>query len=57
MRPVRAVFLALSCIALAATAAPAFLYFAGSMDAVSMKAWMLAATVAWFAVTPFWMER
>jgi hypothetical protein len=46
-----------SLIALAATILPAVLLFWGWMDLAAMKSWMLAAAVAWFVATPFWMDR
>ena len=46
-----------SLIALVGTILPPVLFFAGRMDIDSMKWWMLAATVAWFAATPVWMDR
>ena len=46
-----------SLIALAGTIVPAILLFVGWLDLVAMKAWMLAATVAWFVATPYWMDR
>jgi hypothetical protein len=45
---------AVSWLALAATLAPAIAYFAGGIGLPHMKAWMLAAAVAWFAATPYW---
>ena len=48
---------AISLVALVATILPPLLFFAGRMDIDTMKSWMLAATVAWFAATPVWMER
>jgi hypothetical protein len=48
---------ALSGLALLGTLLPACLLFAGRISLESVKGWMLVATVAWFIVTPFWMER
>lgn len=45
-----------SWIALAATLVPSVLYLGGSMPLDTVKTWMLAGTVVWFAATPFWME-
>ena len=42
---------------LAATILPAVLYFLDALSLDAMKLWMLAATVAWLAATPFWMGR
>jgi hypothetical protein len=46
-----------SLVALAGTIVPPVLYFTGNMELDVMKAWMLAATIAWFAATPVWMDR
>jgi hypothetical protein len=46
-----------SLAALAGTILPPVLFFAGRMDIETMKWAMLAATVAWFAATPLWMEQ
>ena len=46
-----------SLVALVATILPPLLFFAGGMDLDTMKLWMLAATVAWFAATPLWMNK
>jgi hypothetical protein len=43
--------------ALICTITPPVLFFAGQMDLDATKWWMLAATVAWFAATPIWMDR
>lgn len=45
-----------SFVALVATIAPPLLFFADQVTVEAMKAWMLAATVAWFAATPLWMK-
>lgn len=36
---------------------PALLFFAGRIDLVQVKFWMLVWTVAWFVATPIWMDR
>jgi hypothetical protein len=46
-----------SALALAATIGPSLLFFAGSLELAQMKAWMLVATLVWFAATPLWMDR
>ncbi len=46
-----------SLVALVGTIVPPLLFFAGRIDLAATKGWMLAATVAWFAATPLWMER
>lgn len=46
-----------SLVALVATILPPVLFFSGGMDLDTMKLWMLAATVVWFAATPVWMRR
>jgi len=43
--------------ALVATIVPPILYFTGAMTFDTMRVWILAATVAWFAATPLWMDR
>ncbi len=47
----------ISWVALAATIAPAIAYFAGGTSLPHVKAWMLAATIAWFTATPWWIDR
>lgn len=47
----------ISCLALAATLAPAALFFAGKLELPAAKLWMLVAAVAWFVATPLWMEH
>ena len=47
----------LSVIALLATVVPCVLYFFGSLGIDAMKWVTLAATIAWFAATPFWVGR
>jgi len=46
-----------SFVALVGTIVPPLLFFAGWIDLDATKRWMLAATVAWFAATPLWMDR
>jgi hypothetical protein len=46
-----------SWVALAATIAPSLSFLAGQLTLDKTKLAMLAATVAWFAATPFWMGR
>lgn len=46
-----------SWLALAATILPPVLFLAGRIDLNQSKLWMLAATIVWFAATPFWMGR
>jgi hypothetical protein len=46
-----------SALALVGTILPPVLYLGGSLDPAQLKTWMFAATVVWFAATPFWMER
>jgi hypothetical protein len=48
---------AVSLAALAGTIGPPVLFFYGQIGLEPMKAWMLAAAVAWFAATPLWMRR
>jgi hypothetical protein len=43
-------------LALAATMGAPALHFAGTLGDTTMKAVLLAATVAWFAAAPVWME-
>ena len=47
----------LSALALAGTLLPSCLFFTGQFDLQQVKGGMLASTVAWFIVAPFWMER
>jgi hypothetical protein len=47
----------ISWIALVATLLPSLLFLAGSIDLATCSGLMLAATLVWFAVTPFWMGR
>jgi len=48
---------AVSWAALAATLVPPVLYLAGQTSLDAVKSWMLGATIAWFVVTPMWMDR
>jgi hypothetical protein len=43
--------------AFAITALAPVLYVAGQVELSRTKLFMLLATVAWFATTPFWMDR
>jgi hypothetical protein len=54
---VRRIAQAASLAALAATITPPVLYFFDRMELDVATAWMLGATVVWFAATPFWMGR
>jgi hypothetical protein len=46
-----------SLVALVATILPPLLFFADVIGLEAMKTWMLAATIAWFAAAPVWMDR
>lgn len=46
-----------SLLALGLTVAPSLLYLNGSVALDSAKLLMLIATVAWFIVSPFWINR
>jgi hypothetical protein len=46
-----------SALALVGTILPPALFLGGRLDLAQVKTWMFAATVVWFAATPFWMER
>jgi hypothetical protein len=46
-----------SWLALAGTLVPPLLFFADRMPLEAVHRIMLLATVAWFAATPFWMDR
>jgi hypothetical protein len=54
---VKAAAKVVSFVALVGTIAPPVLFFIGRLDHDATKWWMLVATVAWFAATPFWMDR
>jgi len=53
----RRILQGLSCLALAGTILPSFLFMAGRLELKSMYTWMLAATVLWFVATSLWMGR
>ncbi len=36
---------------------PVLLFMNNAMSLAAVKNWMLVATIIWFVVTPFWMER
>jgi hypothetical protein len=46
-----------SMIALVATVAPAFVYFAGRITMEQMKMAMDVAMIVWFVATPLWMGK
>lgn len=46
-----------SWLALALTILPSILFLGGVMDIETVKWLMLAATIVWFVVTPFWMWK
>ena len=52
----RRILQVLSWLALAATLVPAVLYLGDAMPLATVKTWMLAGTVVWFATVPMWME-
>ena len=56
-RPMKRAAQLVSLAALVGTILPPVLFFSGQMALDAMKAWMLVATVAWFAATPLWMDR
>jgi hypothetical protein len=47
----------ISAIALAMTVLPSLVYFSGSVKLETVKWIMIVASVVWFAVTPFWMDK
>jgi hypothetical protein len=47
----------ISLAALVATIVPPILFLVGQLTLDPTKWTMLAATLVWFAVTPFWMGR
>ncbi len=53
----RIILILISLIALLATVLPSMIYCAGGMSLEMVKWIMLLATIVWFAVTPFWMNR
>jgi len=46
-----------SCLALAATLAPALLFFADKLELPAAQLCMLVAAAVWFVATPLWMEH
>jgi hypothetical protein len=46
-----------SALALAGAIVPACLFFADRLSLPASQQCMLAAAVAWFLATPFWMEH
>jgi hypothetical protein len=48
---------AVSALALLGILGPPLLYLAGRAELGSVHGWMLAATVAWFASAPVWMNQ
>ncbi|MCG6921034.1 MAG: hypothetical protein PVJ73_07885 [Acidobacteriota bacterium] len=46
-----------SSLALAGIVIPPILYFRGELAHDVMRTVMLLATILWFVVTPFWMNR
>ncbi len=53
----RSVLQTLSAIALAGTVVPSLAFLGGALSLEIVKWAMLFAMIAWFAITPFWMER
>ena len=53
----RLVLQIISYASLVATIAPSILFLADQISLDQTKWSMLAATLVWFAVTPFWMGR
>ena len=49
--------MARSIIALLITIIPSLLFLSSTMVLDQVKWIMLIATIAWFAITPFWMEK
>lgn len=47
----------ISFLGLALVIIPSMLYLFQSMDKTSMKGFMLAGTLLWFATVPFWLDR
>ena len=47
----------ISYLALVSVVAAPVLYYTGVLTLQANKSLMLASTVVWFVVTPFWMER
>ena len=48
--------LAISALALIGTIVPPLLFVADRIALANTKAWMLLATLAWFASAPVWMR-
>jgi len=53
----RRTYQVISWLALAATVLPSIVFMAGKMSLDHVKLWMLISMIAWFVVTPLWMER
>jgi Na+/proline symporter len=53
---VKAISKILAPLSLVATILPPLLFMWKRMDAASMKAIMLAATITWFVTAPFWLK-
>ena len=53
----RLVLQIVSWASLAATIVPSILFLAGHITLDQSKWYLLAATIVWFAATPFWMGR
>lgn len=53
----RKIAVVVSVLALAVTFATPVGFYLNRIDLDAVKLWMLAATIAWFAATPFWMDR
>ncbi len=53
----RLVLQIISCIALAMTVLPSLVYFSGNMELERVKWLLILASVVWFVVTPFWMDK
>jgi hypothetical protein len=56
-RPLDRVLQAVSVAALLGTIVPPVLFVAGRMELPAAQRWMALAALAWFAATPFWMDR
>lgn len=53
----RLVLQIISWLALVMTVLPPLIYFSGKMELTTVI-WLLnAASIVWFVVTPFWMDR
>mgnify|MGYP001166112766 CR=1 FL=1 len=57
MTAMKNVLRAVSLVALLGTIVPPVMYLVGAMELTAVKWSMAAAAVAWFAATPFWMDR